>query len=126
MVEEFFIKLDLLLARRSRPTDHECIQWTGKLDKWGYGTVQLRMPDGTRRHSTAHRAAYMLKIKCININKHDNLEVSHLCHHTSCVNPEHLVLEPRKVNLERKMCRTGTCIGHSPECMTKVRSIKYN
>ena len=128
MVEEFFLKLEVLLTRRSRPTDHECMLWAGTLDKWGYGTIKLRMPDGKRRHSTAHRAAYMLNHHIIDIEKYNKtgsrLEVSHLCHCKSCLNPDHLVLEPGPTNLERKMCKkSGVCIGHNPECMLQVRSI---
>lgn len=128
MVEEFFSKLDKLITSKSRPMAQGCIEWTGKLTKSGYGSVQLTLPGASqhnRLHTTAHRAAYMLKNKVLHLTKINEqgktLEISHLCHCPYCVNPEHLTLETHATNVERRMCKNGRiCIGHMPECMVEV------
>lgn len=51
------------------------------------------------------------------------LEVSHLCHISSCFNPWHLVLEPHSINEDRKGCKYGCphrC-PHSPKCLFDTR-----
>ena len=54
------------------------------------------------------RVMYMRKQKMMEIlrvDQHDNiLEVSHLCHQTLCVKPDHVVLESKALNNERKHC----------------------
>jgi hypothetical protein len=51
------------------------------------------------------------------------LEVSHLCHISSCFNPWHLVLEPHSINEDRKGCKYGCphrC-PHNPKCLFDTR-----
>lgn len=37
-------------------------------------------------------------------------DISHLCHNTKCVNPQHLVIEPSAINSQRKECKNqGSC-----------------
>ena len=125
MVEEFFNRLDALFVQfntveTTSPT--ECVTWRGKLNESGYGTVQLRMHDGKRKHTTAHRASFMAYHRIIEITKYNNegqkLEVSHLCHNNACIKPQHLRLESCQINQERRMCKNGKiCIGHEPECI---------
>ncbi len=57
-----------------------CWNWTGKLDKDGYG--RFRLPD---RWVLAHRFAYEY-FKC----SIGDLVIHHLCHNKKCVNPDHL------------------------------------
>lgn len=46
-------------------------------------------------------------------------QVSHLCHRTKCINPEHMVYEPQWCNLKRNYCgENGTCdCGRTPPCI---------
>lgn len=45
-------------------------------------------------------------------------EISHLCHWSSCMNPDHLVLEERWKNWKRLYCRGCDC-NVLPECIGK-------
>lgn len=132
MCENFFEKLEVIVSSRSMVVDNgryiagsACIRWLGSISKNGYGFVHLELPDKTKIHTTAHRAAFMLKNKLDKIPKIDHLgnilQVSHLCHNPACVNAEHLSLEPQQVNQERKMCfKSGCCLGHNPACLLQV------
>lgn len=43
-------------------------------------------------------------------------EMSHLCHKRRCVNPDHLVVESRALNVEREGCRVSAEEGHVGVC----------
>lgn len=45
------------------------------------------------------------------------LNISHLCHNILCVNPAHLVCEPRKVNQGRGACVGGRWCSHMTACL---------
>ena len=43
------------------------------------------------------------------------IDISHLCHETLCVNPQHLNQEPHEVNVKRRLCVSKkTCSTHAP------------
>lgn len=71
----------------------ECIEWTGKPDKDGYGRFRA---DG--RTWAAHRFAYVLHYGFIP----DGLQVEHRCRNRMCVNPLHLESVTQAVNLSRR------------------------
>jgi hypothetical protein len=59
-------------------------------------------------------------------NWDSSLHVSHLCHNTKCVRPDHLVLETPEVNNTRNQCTELRCVGctvsltncvHRPACL---------
>lgn len=58
-----------------------CWFWTAYVDQCGYGRIQVGR---TSRH--AHRVAFELFVAPIPAG----LEIGHLCHVRSCVNPAHL------------------------------------
>ncbi len=70
------------LASRSRRVESGCIEWTGVMDRHGYGT--LDMPDRTKK--LAHRLAYELQVGPIP----DGLVIDHLCRNRRCVNVAHM------------------------------------
>lgn len=48
---------------------------------------------------------------------HKNYTVSHLCHGSGCINPNHLVLESLAVNKSRNVCPAGSKCWHEPKCI---------
>lgn len=70
--------------RTKRPgNEHDCWQWTGALDKDGYGRLWV---DG--RDIGAHRFAYENLVASIPVG----LMVCHTCDNPRCCNPGHLFL----------------------------------
>jgi hypothetical protein len=70
-----------------------CWIWTGPLNRKGYGHAQV---DGTKH--TAHRAVYVAQRGAVL----EGMHVDHLCHVTSCVNPDHMEIVTAQVNNQRK------------------------
>ena len=80
-----------------------------RCDLWlGDGRKQVKFPSGNRVLMRVSRVVYMIKHKMMEIprvDQHNNiLEVSHLCYQTLCFKPDHLVLESKALNNERKHC----------------------
>jgi len=50
----------------------------------------------------------------------NEVHVSHLCHHSSCVYWRHLIIEPSNVNLRRNVCRRECTCGCNPKCYTDM------
>lgn len=51
------------------------------------------------------------------LEDHDNYTVSHLCHHSNCCNPAHLILEDLAVNKSRNVCPGDSKCWHKPLCL---------
>ena len=92
----------------------------------GYGRVGItfNMRDGTKvsKKKFAHVIAYALKDRSYNWDKKgkNTLDVSHLCGRKLCVNGNHLNLESRKTNNQRKKCHNKRhCFEHgdNPKCI---------
>ena len=101
-----------------------CDLWLGARTSDGlYGRKQVKFPSGNRVLMRVSRVVYMIKHKMMEIprvDQHNNiLEVSHLCHQTLCVKPDHLVLESKALNNERKHClEQRLCTeNHKPVCI---------
>ena len=81
-------KADAQVGLRIRPTfwgqvdkSGECWEWTGRLDRDGYG--RFSTGEGT---VLAHRISWEKARGPIGIGN----VIDHLCHNTACVNPDHL------------------------------------
>ncbi|CAG2188496.1 unnamed protein product [Mytilus edulis] len=103
-----------------------CIEWSGtKKGKSGYGIQVVKWPQGEKKREAAHRVAYMIRHKLTRydmprVDENNNtIECSHICHNASCVNVNHLVLEPHAINLDRLHCKNqGLCSkSHKPYCL---------
>lgn len=97
-VERFWVNVD---------KTGDCWLWTGYIKPNGYATFY---PGGGRHVDKiyVHRFAYELTRGHIP----DGLEIDHLCNVRHCVNPAHLDVVTRRVNLERRdaallECRRG-------------------
>ena len=66
--------------KKVRKLPNGCWEWTGNLDRWGYGFFWLR---GENQH--AHRIAYRAFVGAIT-----KATLDHLCRNRACVNPSHL------------------------------------
>ena len=73
--------------------DGECIIWTGKVDKGGYGHTNIK-----GKTYSVHRISYMIKNGGEEIPTHvkeKRVMIRHICpkgHNPSCINPNHLIL----------------------------------
>jgi hypothetical protein len=90
-----------------------CWNWSGTLDKDGYGVIQGE----NRRQVRAQRLSYELNIGPIPSGKH----VLHRCDNRACVNPKHLFLGTNLENIADKVKKQRQSAKLTPE---KVRRIK--
>lgn len=88
---EFDKRLDIRFSRFVE-TQGDCLIWTGKLNKDGYGRFSIK-----RREVPAHVFSYERTIGLVP----DALELDHLCKCRRCVNPLHLEPVTHRENLMR-------------------------
>jgi len=50
----------------------------------------------------------------------NDIHISHLCHHSLCLNRKHLIFETCRVNLRRNNCRVECCCNSEPKCFTET------
>jgi len=102
------------MANSSCPENgQDCWRWTGKLDREGYGQLNIWAP-GLKRTATlkAHVVLYVL-LEAAPANADEvylfykehsasGLELDHLCEEQWCINPDHLELVTGSENCQRK------------------------
>lgn len=79
-----------------------CWTWTAAHNSAGYG----QMWDGAKV-AYAHRLAYQFTFGRVD----DGMEIDHSCRVRNCVNPEHLQVATRKVNMENVVNNLGSASG---------------
>ena len=94
-----------------------CWNFTGRINKGGYGVIDIVIPGQGKTSRTAHRLSYLVhELKSWQLPKH--IEASHRCGNKLCVGPSHIVPESHEYNKSRQICHgLGRCMGHNPECI---------
>jgi len=91
------------LEIKSKKLENGCWEWTGYMERSGYGIEPRNYWFKQYKVSRAHQLSY--KVYKGEYNK-AALEISHKCHNKSCINPEHLEaktsLENRRQDLNNK------------------------
>ena len=98
---DFFTTLQQRIEKHVKKDAFEsgqCWESTGARKSPGgkYGRIKLTL-GGARRSIGAHRAAYMAFNREVDLEM--DKDVSHVCHQPLCVNPDHLSLEDRVINI---------------------------
>lgn len=109
----------------------QCRLWTGATkDGRGtpYGTLHVLVAPGRWRNLATHRLSLQFDrgwgLEDMDDMKEGGMVVSHLCHNSLCLLPQHLSMESDTVNGRRAYCvHTGHCTGHQhdPDCLLNLR-----
>lgn len=74
-----------------------CHEWTGAVDKDGYGRFNMKSVGGGTSEP-AYRVAYVWEYGPLK----DGYEPDHLCENHLCVRPDHMRETPRSINIGRR------------------------
>lgn len=105
-------RLDARIQSRIRRVESGCWEWTGRLDRGGYGVIGL-YKDGGQLIRGAHRVSYELYVNEIPEGK----QIDHLCRVRSCINPEHLEPVTSKENTMRSSIAPATINSRKTHCV---------
>ena len=103
-----------IMSKTHQASNGQCMLWTGTKKKGtSYGVICCFW-QGKFRTFSVHRLVFVFHNGLhIDDITQSGMDVSHLCHNTLCVNPQHLSYEPHQTNTVRRACiSAGTCTGH--------------
>ena len=106
---------------------HGCKFWRGYTNQYHYPLMRISLPG--RINSTqvpVHRfVCYLCNLKFLP-DDHAEMDASHICHNTSCINWEHLIFESRSQNVKRNACKDkGFCLYRhgGPPCLSRATEL---
>lgn len=108
------------VTKTDNPDD--CWNWTGFLDKGGYGHIHIN-----RKVVTAHRTAFVITFGVVP----DGLHILHRCDNRRCCNPSHLFLGTNANNVKDRDVKGRNRVGYGERCArskltyAQVAEIKY-
>lgn len=85
-LEERLMANSVAIRYHDCPVPGDCWDWFGKVDKDGYGRINMRIL-GLHMSKRAHRVAYE-ELKGVEIRI--DQELDHKCRNRRCINPDHL------------------------------------
>jgi hypothetical protein len=93
-----------IMANVEQPKNElACWHWLGRLNTRNYPQMNMRV-DGKHKTVLVHRV--MAKLVCgfdeLAEQFGGDVEVDHICHNTTCLNPDHLHVLPRLLNQNAK------------------------
>ena len=122
------------IGKIEKDPDSSCHLWKGRFtrikgkctSRYPIETFYYVVSDGkggnrrVKKEHYVHIMIFFLKFGQIPVK--NEYDISHICHHSTCVNPEHLSREPPIINNNRyNFCQLGggCCHGHQsyPECI---------
>lgn len=109
-----------IAARSNENLDTGCWEWTGPLDKGGYGKLNLVI-DGRKRKTGAHRAAWLATRGPIP----PFFVIDHLCRNRACVNVNHLEPVDNAENVRRGFPGRPLGLGDDHKCGSHGREDGY-
>lgn len=96
--------LEKIMKKTIQSETKNCILYTGRHDKYGYGVIDVKFPGMSRYNPMqVHRLRYLIHVHLLKLTPSD-YHVSHLCHTKNCLNVTHLSFEPPHVNNSRQNC----------------------
>lgn len=126
-MEAFWDSISLVFLKKTVANHgiHACTVWTGAREHGVYGKKVVVWPDGQKKTERVHRLSFMLhhRILRANMPSHNEIgepiEVSHICHNSLCIRPDHLVLETHRTNMGRNTCKQKRICSqdHNPPCL---------
>lgn len=100
ILEDYLIDDPWFWRRVDRREPDECWEWLRAKTKAGYGNVHIPVPwSSTPVTIAAHRLSWVIAHREL---IPDGMEIDHTCHNKACVNPAHLDLVTRLVNMRRQ------------------------
>lgn len=120
--EEYLKKIHKRLLQKSIK-NNGCIEFTGKLDKGGYGVISFKNGDINRPYR-AHRAMFY----CVHGFIDDNKLILHSCNNRKCINIDHLRLGTYQDNSDdainsNRLPRGEKCY-HATMTLNDVKAIR--